>query len=43
MCRQKRDWDSSGGNQTYNGQTSGLSAESVLGDQSFKGKPLTEI
>ena len=37
------DWDRPEGNQTYKGQTSGLSAESVLGGQMFKGKPLTEI
>ena len=31
----KRDLGRPEGNQTYNGQTTGLSAESVLGDQSF--------
>ena len=34
-------WDKSEKNQTYKGQTSGLSAESVLGDQRVKGETLT--
>ena len=40
MWRLKRDWGSRGKALTYNGQTTGLSAESVLSDQRFKGIPL---